>query len=542
MAVPGFLKKIIGATPEGAAINMAESAAGSKGKPGFSFANDSEKGGEKKPGWFSKKAGAPKEWAKGKYSNWQEERKFAKEAKAEAKAGQREGKFGAISGEYEKAEEFKAKAWAWTKKILIGLGAIGSVFGSLFGNPVIVIIALVFLGLFTVFALKGYSRGIMIMIIVFLIIFAFWMMFTGTGKILSATAGRTMPAGYEASRALAGPLNIFKQVITGTYDPSQIWNSKTYEDEYAQYTDVGVKIADVRSIRDTYLAGDDIYVVGRISAKSLPDDDKGTNINIGIGWPSLETAPNLGGWQGCEPSRIEQTQAYYSRFQCYCPGSSCLRTVNDIESHTAEVTVEYTFTERGGKQIYVANYDELSRLYMQQEDPVSHYGLTRAELASWQTEGQVGLGIGILGDEDVIATHGANNPNAYLLGISITNNGIGDIKTIHSLEITMPCEITAMLNFKENDFEKSTTPPPDLPIELCVYSLRTDIRDSMFKNLIGGYQQIGPQEVKTVYLPIEVNPEVLGNAAISSFFAKVDMRFVYVDKNDVAITVRSKPA
>lgn len=476
---------------------------------------------------------------KSKLENHQQTEHPVEYSKELAKKGQEGKRFEAIKGEYAKAEEFKQKGLDWGKKFLVGLFAFLTVLGSLLRITWVFVLFFIALIILTILFFKGYSRGIMIIILFFLGFVFIWMTYTGTGKIISASIGTTMPGGFEAMRYAAGPLNIFTQVISGTYDPSQIWNSKTYEDEYAPYTDVGVKVADVRSLRDSYLAGDDIYVIGRISAKSLPDDDKGSNINIGIGWTESDT--KLGKWNSCEPSRVEQTQAYYSRFQCSCNGSICLGTVDEVETHTAEVKVEYSFTERGGKQIYVANYDELARLYMQQEDPVTHYGMTRAELASWQTEGPVGLGTGILGDEDVIATYGANNPNAYMLGISVTNNGIGDIKTIHNLEITMPCEITARLDLKESDFENSTTQPPKLSsLDLCVYSLKTAIRDGIFNGIFGP-QTMGPQIAKTFYLPIIVKPEVLRGAAISSFFAKVDLTFVYIDKSDVAVTVRSKP-
>lgn len=533
-AVAGPEGAVAGALLGGAKAQMEEK----EKKPGLLSRFGSAAG--KAKGKIKEKAGAGKEWAKGKYSGWKEKRKEEKEAgkgaREEAKASAKEERFAGIRGEYEKAEEFKGKLTGWIKKIILGILLAVSVMSIIFGSMLPAIIAIAILVLLGMFWFKGYSRGIIIIIIIFIIIFAIWSQ-TGTGKLLSAQAGRTMPLNYEAARAVTGPLNIVKQVLLGTYDPTEIWNSKTYEDKYAPYKDVGVKIADVRPLRDTSVAGGDIIVVGRISAKSLPDDEEGMNIEIVKPvWVDAPLGRNLGEWDECEPRKVEKMQAYYTRFECTCPGSKCLGDVKGIETHTVEISVDYAFTQRAGKQIYVANYDELARLYMQDENPVAHYKLSSSELASWQTESPIGLGMGVKGDEDIIATD-----TTYYLGISITNNGVGDVREIKNLEITMPCDIDAKYNAPESDFKKSPNPPPGLPIELCVYMLKGDVIESMFKNVIGGYQPIGPAEVKSVFLPFKVDEAYLQKSAISSFFAKVDMRFVYKDKENVAITVVEKP-
>lgn len=420
-----------------------------------------------------------------------------------------------------------------SKKIVVLVTFIISFVLILFGSIILAIIPIIFVFLMAIFWFKGRTRWLIVVpIIVFLIFFLFWSQ-TGTGKLLTAQAGKTMPFTYEATRAAVGPLNIMKQVMTGTYDPTQIWSSKTYEDQYAPYTDVGVKIQDVKPLRNTFLTGEDLIVVGKLSAKSLPDDNAGANIDIAIKW----TEGGLGSWTACDPSRIEQAQAYFSRFQCTCP--KCLSGAQSIETHTAEVAIDYAFTERAGKQIYIATYDDINRLYMQDTDPMTYYQISSAEVSSWQTTGPVGLGVGLLGGEDIIAAYDpVKNKVVNFLGISITNNGLGDITTIHSLDVTLPCDISVLTNrcsIQESDF-CDVTESSISGLKLCTYSIKNDIATKLTQ--VWPDNVLGPGETRTVYLPFVAKEELLKGGAVTSFFTKADMRFVYREKQDVALTVR----
>lgn len=469
-----------------------------------------------------------------------EERKEAPKEEAEEPAGEEKpslfqrlkekAKTPAGSEEAERLKAFKETGGKVGKKIIMILTFISTFVLIIFGSGFMALIPFIILILMAIFWFKGYTRWLIVIPVIAMLIFFFFWSQSSTGKILSAQAGKTMPFNYEATRAVAGPLNIMKQVLTGSYDPSEMWSSKTYEDQYVQYSDIGVKIEDVKPLRDTFIKGNDLVVVGKLSAKSLPDDNQGSNIDVSIKW----TEDGLGGWNVCEPSRIEQAQAYYTRFQCTCSAGSCLTEAKDIETHTAEVTVDYAFTERAGKQVYVASYEDINRIYMQGQEPMSYYQISSAEVASWQTQGPVGLGIGILGGENLIATTSPKNPSRNYLGVSIVNNGIGDIKTIDAVDVTLPCEdIIIDYMLKESDFNNFSTSNLG-GLKLCKFSLSPGVRNG----LASENKPLGPAETKTVFLPFRVTENFLKGGAVSSFFVKTDLRFVYREKNNVALTVK----
>ena len=528
----GLKNWLLKATPEGRVLSMGAKVAGSGGDTaGFFEGMDEETGAQgeqmQKTGRLSKFGSKAKVYAKS----------YGGKA-----AGAASGASGAVAQQAkefwknrnQKAQGEESGAKSVLKSFMLFAGVLASIWSSLFAAffPWLTVGVIVLLIILCIFWFKGTLRVMGIIAIIFLAGMAYWST-TTTGSVVRAQAGESMPLAYEASRGFTGPVNLMKQILTGEYDPTQMWTSQTYEDEYQQYTDVGVKIANVKTLGDVIPAANTLRIRGTVTAKSLPDDSKGTDISINAKWLDAEGKPNLGDadWY-CDPDKkpeplktktIKQTRAYYSIFEC----THAPITVNNVETHTAGVTVDYDFTQRAGKQIYVVDYDEMTRLYMNNEDPITHYQLSRDELASWQTEGPINLGIGLLGDEDVIAAYQEDNEATNYIGVSVANNGQGKVTKISSLEIILPCEIDAEYFRGDSDFTSYTTDTLG-SLKLCSYRIKDTSKVDM-----------GTWESKTFFLPFKAGKDsFLKGASISSFFVRADLRFSYQDTEEVSVTVK----
>ena len=163
--------------------------------------------------------------------------------------------------------------------------------------------------------LRNFIIFIFIIIIAFLVYRYFFQTTTGTG-ILAGTGGIGADiTNFGRESGAVKTLNQFKMIMTGEYDPSQLWSSKTYEDKYA-LEDTGVELSEVNSFRETFLSGQEIAIAGNIKVSSLPEED--ITAEIDAEWAKLELkkfSGRLHDWV-CEPSVIPKQNLFVGRFIC----------------------------------------------------------------------------------------------------------------------------------------------------------------------------------------------------------------------------------
>jgi len=390
-----------------------------------------------------------------------------------------------------------------------------------------------------------------VVVVSLLAVVGFYLFFTTTGSLATSETAGIFADLKNSLRGIAAPVSIAAQVIHGTYDPTQIYNSKTYEDKLTSVKDAGVEVSDIKPLQDTYVESSrdtptTPTIVGTIKVTDLPEDPDtkistgNIRVTITAAWEgsfidafakyidaiqerlNLPFAPILGDWT-CNPTIIQNQQRFVGRFQCSTDGIYTI--LQPIETHSATVDVRYNFKAVCGKTVYVANFDDLSRMLLEDKDPVSEYQLTSADLSSWQTKSPLSMGMGVVGEQDVIgANTDANNPTPYFLGVSIANMGEGRA-IIETLTLRVPQSVIP-LGGNDNDFKNADCTEKLGDETLCVYNL--DIGETL-----------APGESVTKYLKFEVPQDTfLNGAPISSFFALANVKFDYNIQRTVPIKVR----
>ena len=395
-------------------------------------------------------------------------------------------------------------------------------------------------------------------VLVLVVIFLVYRYFTGTttGSGVSAEAGTIVAPITNVAKesGMVKTLNQFKMIMTGEYDPSQLWTSKTYEDRYAMVEDVGVKISNIKPLRDLFLSEQQLAILGNVRVASLPEEEESTVAIIGAKWSTFDQIKDAFGGDGNELSEswdcngdepgntleISKARLFVGRFMCT---HKALTVKEDLtESHNADVTVAYSFSMKAGKQVYVGDYEQMTTLLFEEQDPMKYYGITKDQTKSWQTESPVGLGLGVLGEEEIII---ANIKGEYelghYLGITVENRGSGDLHKISELKVTLPStiEIQTDLSEDERDFVKVST-DDETKVEgedLDTYLLI----DTKLK------EPLTPGEFKTYFLKFRAwdglgpqgEQDFLQGVPISSFFVLSELKFNYLESRAVSIKIKN---
>jgi len=232
----------------------------------------------------------------------------------------------------------------------------------------------------------------------------------------------------------------------------------------------------------------------------------------------------------CDPSYIDNTNLFVGRFSCTHPGISVEKGLT--KSYTATVNLKYDFSMKAGKQVYVGDYETMSSLFSNGQDPMDYFGVSRDQISSWQSESPVGLGLGLLGEDSQIIV--ANKKGEYelwhYLGVTITNLGSGELLGIDEDEfkLILPDSIEAASSSDQDmDFEKVSEENLD-GLRLIVY------KPKKMENL-----NLKPGEYKTFYFKFRVwDDEFLKDAQLSSFFVLANLKFDYADQQAVSVTVK----
>jgi len=390
------------------------------------------------------------------------------------------------------------------------------------------------------------TKKIVIIILVALVALylGYLVIFTTGGSLVTSSGGALFADIKNVLRPGTAQLNIAAQVLSGDYDSTQIYNSKDYEDRYTAVTDVGVEIADVKSLRDVYIEGPntEMTIVGTLKVQDLPEDPEtklrqGVTVKISADWDSgfigaikehlTEIAQRLNlpaittpkrEWE-CTgiPIKVER---FVGRFQCTTMGAYTI--LQEIETHSATLKVKYDFKVVGGKSVYVANFDELSRLMLEDKDPASYYQLTSDDMRSWQTKAPIDIGIGVLGEKEIIGSNNEVNPTPYYLGVNIRNMGEGKA-TVTTITLWVPQEVVpqAGSDFYLVGCNEDT-------VALCEYAVDFN-------------EILEPGQTTTKFLKFMVPDDIfLKGAPIQSFFAFTSADFGYEIERTVPIKIRQE--
>ncbi len=422
-----------------------------------------------------------------------------------------------------KLKSGKASTWIIGVISLMISSAIGFFLGSLFGLIVGLLIGLAIIGL-----LFPKTRKLTIaLILIGVIVYVVWLFYFGGEGYFATEIGSGTTWLKGQTKSMAPEIGLTKMMLTGEYDPSEIWTSKAYKD-YAQGAEF--EVSNVRPLRDYFSTSDNAIIIGTLKVTALPESPDKTDpieMDIDISAQDAETGP----WD-CEPDRIERAEKFFGRFQCV---SKTPLQISDLtgqikqESKEVDVKVKLTdFETIAGKSTYVANYDMLNSLYLEDEDPMKHYELTKDQVGSWQSNSPINLGLGILGEKNIIAANEDKNRAPYYLGITVRNTGAGDLTQINILTIIIPQKV-GFIAGKDNDFEERECRSLSTNFILCTYDLKSD----KFT------EKLEPGEYETFYLKFKVwEDSFLKEANIKEFFALADIKFDYEDITKVAVQVK----
>jgi len=397
-----------------------------------------------------------------------------------------------------------------------------------------------------------------ILVLILIFIGVWYFTFNPTGTLVSSQAGSAFTIFKDAFHTSVVPADarLGFNILAGKQDATVLWDSKVYKDRYSVVTDAGVEISDLRALRDPFIEGSQLSIVGTIKAVSLPEDPgaktpEGITAKINAEWSSGEfssfvaEALGISAWD-CNPpidddktKEITNQERFVGRFECQFPG---FKIDKAFESQSVDVTVGYNFKVVGGKTTYVASFSDLSRLFLEDKDPATEYGISNAEITTWHTKSPVEIGIGVLGEKDVIgANNPTDNPTPYFMGFTISNKGEGEA-SLSELHIKVPQNVN-FLPGTDNDF----TPDPSTgnncneqlgTIKLCAY--KANIKEQIRRTYDRDELKAG--ETATVFFKFEVPQDTfLGESPLSSFFVLADVPYNYEVVRSVPVNIRKAP-
>ncbi|MBI4095590.1 MAG: hypothetical protein HY438_01880 [DPANN group archaeon] len=410
---------------------------------------------------------------------------------------------------------------------------------------------------------KHAKIAIPVFIIILLIILFFWSR-TPMGRQMFGSLGTSSNvAATEGIRGVEGPLNIVQQVVAGTYNPTDVWSSEKVESQYVEQKDVGVKIADIGPLRESFLAGQKLDIQGRISAVGL----FGKEVKAIISAETLESADekvkslfyhhNMTGWtctvQGEAGGVISGTDIRDRRFSCTHEDASATAgslMAGESRDVPVDVKIQSQGTElRAGKQYY---YTDADTFVNAGEDKLAGLGISRDAVKSWQYgDDSVNLGLGLAGNEEVIETDvsGSAFENIYHLGVSVSNPAghSGDALLMSGenvkLFVPSPYPVTLVSDSGQEDFscfDSNGNPKSPTKNEVETYNLPEQgiVKCTLKNKALGGRSalRLEPADSRTFYLKAKVGNDKL-TGPYGSFFTFAILDYNYVNKKIVTVTV-----
>ncbi|MEM4714283.1 MAG: hypothetical protein QXQ79_01940 [Candidatus Nanoarchaeia archaeon] len=348
-----------------------------------------------------------------------------------------------------------------------------------------------------------------------------WFGVTPLGKQASGQMQASMIGFKESTKTFTGPLNLMKQIFTGEYDPNYLWRSDVVQNEFENVKDVGLKLSDVKPIKNPFTTDEELWITGTLNAISFP----GANFSVSI---SAEDNYEYGNrnWQ-CTPSLLSNVAQIRNRkFNCHAP--------KILEEKVIEVKVTATAknsTTVAGKQFLFSSQEAVSSL----EDPLTSWGISKDTLKSWQKgDESLNVGIGVAGLEyyDILETYDKSEMT-YLLGVNIENPSFStQAITQKTVYLLFPTNIVTVI--KETDFNCQThadlTDVTGLPKSLQSANLTKCMKKSNVN--------LNPADRETFFVQIQIPEEKLRNAKYGTFFAYVVVNYDYETSLSMPINIK----
>lgn len=329
---------------------------------------------------------------------------------------------------------------------------------------------------------------VVIFVLIAIIIISF------TSNVLTGTQGRSLGQIYSDFFAEGGDSPLRKQfsqefnsitaLLKGEYNADQqAWDTRQVRDTYVVPEDAGVVFSDIGPSRSRFIYPDRFEITGDVQIVSLfeggDDVDFSTPVTINVRLPICQDPDDISGLAAqslsrtlsvltleqiedlCDPwacdipgedpvegqsNTFTATKAYNRFFTC---GLDSVRMAPGSDDVLLNPRVMWTYTTQAvsGRQIFVAHPDTLARI----ENLRTHYNIPQASFDPWSiNDGNVDFGVGFdrdiqflraEGPGDVVDSEG--NPveerfTSYFLGISLKNDGTGDVTKIRELQLELP--------------------------------------------------------------------------------------------------------
>ncbi|MBT4114658.1 hypothetical protein HOD83_02100 [Candidatus Woesearchaeota archaeon] len=421
------------------------------------------------------------------------------------------------------------------------------------------------------------------LILVFLFMFLFWFFIaTPYGQQLSFQFAKADPFNELQEEAedtgITHQFNVLGEILSGDFNPDELWQSSLVESEYAVPEEFNLVIADVEPRKESFKSNETISIGGRINLVS--GFDQTTKIELGAE-PNTVCSKNyedqkkdfqrdIDDWLGNAPSGIvgwDVSQDYqgcsYGNWTCYISGSDVENVFNMDRIYNRQfycdhlgvqvdekevvpdlkVTWEYTTAAVAGMQIYAFNPDIVDRT----KEPLKRYNISEDSRKSWYIGDKnlnLGLDLGGGGRDFVRADIGASDSfsETNYLGISIYNKGTGEVTEVESLSVSFPS--TEMVEVA-NQIRQTEVPDYDLIFEGPTTEVITVLsRDVVTKKFtlsgteLAVFQTLKPTEHTAYYIPFVVLEEYVGESAFQSFLVKVELKYKYKDSESTTAIVK----
>jgi hypothetical protein len=380
---------------------------------------------------------------------------------------------------------------------------------------------------------------ILILVILLILYLIFFLFFTQTGAFVRGEAGVGGVQVTQGLRGITGPLNILSQVLTGSYNPTNLWRSDQVQSQYAEVRDVGVVLVSANPLRKEFDISQELVIAGRINAVAFP----GKEVTATVGACSKVVQSIAGGL----PAPVEICLP--EGWSCTISGAGASLPVREIRdrpftcSHAAlgtevlPLAVEVSATAGntqsvGGKQFVFSSPEVLLSL---NEDPLDAFGISRDALTSWQTgDESASVAVNVAGQPTVLET-GAE----HFLGVRVQNppshTGIATLKELQMLLPTPPLMIVSGEDF----ICKPLASQEELTSALNDFGIRTVPQGQGFTLCTSISQRtLHPSDDVVLFARARIPSGALQNQDFGTFFVLAKAEYDYANLQTVALRVR----
>jgi hypothetical protein len=420
-------------------------------------------------------------------------------------------------------------------------------------------------------------------IIVVIIIVLFWFShFYGDLAFYELERSGVLP---EAEKELENmgiehQFSVIGQILTGDFEPEQLWTSEAVQSEYAVPEEFEFFLADVASRKEAFKPEENIYVVGNVNL--ISGFDKTTTVTLGVEpkdfcskdsekyweeimdeYPAAKGIAEFFKLTDADPKDVAKLKGCSdgTPWECYITGSTemntfhmdriynrlfyCNHTGIDVKDDevisSLAVTWEYSTSSVAGMQVYVFNTKTLGR---NPGNPIERYGIAEDSLTSWYIgDERVNLGLGLSGTNNkyVRAETGEDLfDDINYLAISVQNKGGGKVTEIESLSVSFPNtpEISVASHIAKVDESEITFIGPTTEVITILGSDVVTKKFTLSDSERTSFDTRGPSESITYYIPFVVSEDYVGGTDFRSFLVKADIRYKYKDSEPVPVAIK----